>query len=307
MQKLQLTKEQSDAINQKRYKNKLFALWYRIAFLQDTYGYCSETNPELAKKLRISKRSIASYINELEDLGLIKRVKADYWHRRLYAIRPNLKEEKIEEKQALENANKVVDNSNLETENTDVCTTNCTETCTIYINNSKYLNYENNLSDNIVSNESLSESEALTLVTEELKKKYPTEIVAEALRIYLFKKMEQKIYSVEKYIIGICKNLIKNKKSRIRKIYKRRKREEFEEQQQQKFKQMAQDKAEREQDSNYVMFNEMTTARYERMNVQITDDMYFDWMNELEEETIEEPQTGLVDKFAPYQTIIFKL
>ena len=307
MKKLQLTTEQSDAINQKRYKNKLFALWYRIAFLQDTYGYCSETNPELAKKLGISKRSIASYINELEDLGLIKRVKADYWHRRLYAIRPNLKDEKIEEKQVLENANKAVDNSNLETENTDVCTTNCTETCTIYINNSKYLNYENNLSDNIVSNESLSESEALTLVTEELKKKYPTEIVAEALRIYLFKKMEQKIYSVEKYIIGICKNLIKNKKSRIRKIYKRRKREEFEEQQQQKFKQMAQDKAEREQDSNYVMFNEMTTARYERMNVQITDDMYFDWMNELEEETIEEPQTGLVDKFAPYQTIIFKL
>ena len=137
MQKLQLTKEQSDAINQKRYKNKLFALWYRIAFLQDTYGYCSETNPELAKKLGISKRSIASYINELEDLALIKRVKADYWHRRLYAIRPNLKEEKIEEKQVLENANRVVDNSNLETENTDVCTTNCTETCTIYINNSK--------------------------------------------------------------------------------------------------------------------------------------------------------------------------
>ena len=47
------------------------------------------------------------------------------------------KQEKIEEKRALENANKVVDNSNLETENTDVCTTNCTETCTIYINNSK--------------------------------------------------------------------------------------------------------------------------------------------------------------------------
>ena len=77
--------------------------------------------------------------------------------------------------------------------------------------------------------------------------------------------------------------------------------------QQQKFEQMAEDQAQREQDSNYVMFNEMTTARYERMNVQITDDMYFDWMNELEEETIEEPQTGLVDKFAPYQTIIFKL
>ena len=179
MQKLQLTKEQSDAINQKRYKNKLFALWYRIAFLQDTHGYCSETNPELAKKLGISKRSIASYINELEDLGLIKRVKADYWHRRLYAIRPNLKDEKIEEKQVLENANKVVDNSNLETENTDVCTTNCTETCTIYINNSKYLNYENNLSNNIVSNESLNyDEEKLNKITEELKEKDHVEILA---------------------------------------------------------------------------------------------------------------------------------
>lgn len=283
MKKLQLTKEQSDAINQKRYKNKLFALWYRIAFLQDTHGYCSETNPELAKKLGISKRSIASYINELEDLGLIKRVKADYWHRRLYAIRPNLKEEKIEEKQVLENANKVVDNSNLETENTDVCTTNCTETCTIYINNSKYLNYENNLSDNIVSNESLtSDEEKLNKITEELKEKYPVEIVAEALRIYLFKKLEQKIYSVGKYIEGTCKNLIRNKKSRIRKIYKRRKREEFEEQQQQKLEQMAQDKAEREANEESVikMFREMAEDRAKRVT-QISNLIGdYDWMND---------------------------
>ena len=275
MQKLQLTKEQSDAINQKRYKNKLFALWYRIAFLQDTHGYCSETNPELAKKLGISKRSIASYINELEDLGLIKRVKTDYWHRRLYAIRPNLKDEKIEEKQALENANKLVDNSILETENTDVCTTNCTETCTIYINNSKNLNYKNNLS-NIVSNESLNQ------ITEELKEKYPTEIVAEALRIYLFKKLEQKIYSVFKYIEGICKNLIRNKKSRIRKIHKRRKREELAELQQQKFEQMAQDKAEREanEDSVIKMFREMAEDRAKRVREISNLIGDYDWIND---------------------------
>ena len=223
------------------------------------------------------------------------RVRMGASERKLFAIRPKIEEKPTEEignENVLENSSKT--SSDLVSE-------------PIYNKDNKIMNYENNLLFCNVSNESLSESEALTLVTEELKKKYPVEIVAEALRIYLFKKMEQKIYSVEKYIIGICKNLIKNKKSRIRKIYKRRKREEFEEQQQQKFKQMAQDKAEREQDSNYVMFNEMTTARYERMNVQITDDMYFDWMNELEEETIEEPQTGLVDKFAPYQTIIFKL
>ena len=275
MQKLQLTKEQSDAINQKRYKNKLFALWYRIAFLQDTYGYCSETNPELAKTLGISKRSIASYITELEDLGLIKRVKADYWHRRLYAIRPNLKDEKIEEKQVLENANKAVDNSNLETENTDVCTTNCTETCTIYINNSKYLNYENNLSNNIVSNESLNQ------ITEELKEKYTVKIVAEALRIYLFKKLEQKIYSVSKYIEGICKNLIRNKKSRIRKIHKRRKREELAELQQQKFEQMAEDKAEREEneDSLMTMFREMAEQKAQRLTEISNLIGDYDWMN----------------------------
>ena len=117
---------------------------------------------------------------------------------------------------------------------------------------------------------------------EEVKEKYPVEIVAEALRIYLFKKLEQKIYSVSKYIEGICKNLIRNKKSRIRKIYKRRKREELAELQQQKFEQMAEDKAQREEneDSLIKMFREMAEDRAKRLTEISNLIGDYDWMND---------------------------
>ena len=117
---------------------------------------------------------------------------------------------------------------------------------------------------------------------EELKEKYPVEIVAEALRIYLFKKLEQKIYSVGKYIEGTCKNLIRNKKSRIRKIHKRRKREELAELQQQKFEQMAEDKAQREENEDSVikMFKEMAEQKAQRVT-QISNLIgNYDWMND---------------------------
>ena len=126
------------------------------------------------------------------------------------------------------------------------------------------------------------EQEELNKITEELKEKYPTEIVAEALRIYLFKKLEQKIYSVSKYIEGTCKNLIRNKKSRINKIHKRRKREELAELQQQKFEQMAEDKAQREEneDSLIKMFREMAQDRAKRVT-QISNLIGdYDWMND---------------------------
>ena len=115
-----------------------------------------------------------------------------------------------------------------------------------------------------------------------MKEKYPVEIVAEALRIYLFKKLEQKIYSVGKYIEGICKNLIRNKKSRIRKIHKRRKREELAELQQQKFEQMAEQKAQREanEDSLIKMFKEMAEQKAQRVT-QISNLIGdYDWMND---------------------------
>ena len=98
--------------------------------------------------------------------------------RKLFTIRP-----KIEEKSAEDFGNKNASKTSIEPHNEPHIEP-------LYNKENKILNYENNLRV-IVSNESLnSDEEKLNKITEELKEKYPTEIVAEALRIYLFKKLE---------------------------------------------------------------------------------------------------------------------
>lgn len=265
MKKLQLTKEQWNYLNTKKNKKTILATFYKIEFLQQAQGYCDYTYPELAKMLKIGVSTLKRCITELQNLGLLIKTKAHFWDKKLVAVRP-----KIEEKLNVENIEK----------STSEPLSGPTSGL-IYINSNKILKYKK--ISNIVSNESLtSDEEKLNKITEELKEKYPVEIVAEALRIYLFKKLEQKIYSVSKYIEGTCKNLIRNKKSRIRKIHKRRKKEELAELQEQKFEQMAQDKAQREanEDSLIKMFKEMAEDRAKRVTEIINLIGDYDWMND---------------------------
>ena len=274
-EKLQLTEEQWDFINKKKLKNRnyadsLLSLWYRIEFYMKRYGYCDKTNKYFEKRLGLKPSSVKRYIDDLIKLGLVMRVRMGASERKLFAIRP-----KIEEKLTEDFGNKNASKTSIEPHNEPHIEP-------LYNKENKILNCENNLRV-IVSNESLNlEQEELNKITEELKEKYPVEIVAEALRIYLFKKLEQKIYSVGKYIEGICKNLIRNKKSRINKIHKRRKREELAELQQQKFEQMAQDKADREanEDSLIKMFKEMAEQKAQRVTEISNLIGDYDWMND---------------------------
>lgn len=274
-EKLQLTEEQWNFINKKKLKNRnyadsLLSLWYRIEFYMKRYGYCDKTNKYFEKRLGLKPSSVKRYLDDLEKLGLIMRVRMGASERKLFAIRP-----KIEEKTVEDFGNKNASKTSFEPHNEPHIEP-------LYNKENKILNCENNLRV-IVSNESLIlEQEKLNQITEELKEKYPVEIVAEALRIYLFKKLEQKIYSVSKYIEGTCKNLIRNKKSRINKIHKRRKREELAELQQQKFEQMAEDKAQREEneDSLIKMFKEMAEDRAKRVTEIINLIGDYDWMND---------------------------
>lgn len=265
MKKLNLTEEQWNYLNTKKNKKTILATFYKIEFLQQGQGYCDYTYPELAKMLKIGVSTLKRCITELQNLGLLIKTKAHFWDKKLVAVRP-----KIEEKSNVENIEK----------STSEPLSGPTSGL-IYINSNKILKYKK--ISNIVSNESLNlEQEELNKITEELKEKYPVEIVAEALRIYLFKKLEQKIYSVGKYIEGTCKNLIRNKKSRINKIHKRRKREELAELQQQKFEQMAEQKAQREanEDSLMTMFREMAEDRAKRVTEISNLVGDYDWMND---------------------------
>ena len=257
-EKIQLTEEQWEFINKKKlkstaYAKKLLALFYKIEFYMKRYGFCDKTNKFFMKLLDVSHATVERYLNALEDLGLIKRITTNGNIRKIFAIRPKI-EEKISDETSLNSSCEGHIEGHIEG---------------VYNKGNKNYNLKNNNNKSIVSNESLTETDALKMLTEDLRKKYPTEIVGEALRTYIFNKQNDKIYSPEKYIIGICKKLIRNKKSRQRKIYKQRKREKAEAQRLKMFEEMKKDKATRQQ----------LEGTENQGNTQINDDMYYDWMN----------------------------
>lgn len=257
-EKIQLTEEQWEFINKKKlkstaYAKKLLALFYKIEFYMKRYGFCDKTNKFFMKLLDVSHATVERYLNALEELGLIKRITTNGNIRKIFAMRP-----KIEEKTSGEKSLQSSDEGHIEGHIEGV-----------YNKGNKNYNLKNNNNKSIVSNESLTETDALKMLADDLRKKYPTEIVGEALRTYIFNKQSNKIYSPEKYIIGICKKLIRNKKSRQRKIYKQRKREELEAQHLKMFEEMKKDKATRQQ----------LEGTKNQGNAKINDNMYYDWMN----------------------------
>lgn len=257
MEKLQLTKEQWNYLNTKKNKKTILATFYKIEFLQQAQGYCDYTYPELAKMLKIGVSTLKRCITELQNLGLLIKTKAHFWDKKLVAVRP-----KIEEKSNVENIEK----------STSEPLSGPTSGL-IYINSNKILKYKK--INKVVSNDVISDEEKIEKVTKHLAKEYSTEIINEAIEIYELKKAETKINYIGAYLRGICKNLLKNKKSKTKKVRKQRQLE-------QKFEQMAQDKAEREanEDSLIKMFKEMAEDRAKRVREISNLIGDYDWMND---------------------------
>ena len=124
MKKLELSYEMERALGKNR--NTVLALWYKIAYYQEKHGYCDKTNPELAKALKVSLSTIERAIRKLINLGLVLKVKAHFWSRTLFAVRPTLARENL-----LENCSR-----GTECEATTDGTTDGTSDG-IYINNKK--------------------------------------------------------------------------------------------------------------------------------------------------------------------------
>ena len=90
VQKLQLSYEMETKLGRNR--NTVLSLWYKIAYFEQKFGYCDKSNPDFARMLGISVPTVKRCIVKLIELGLVKRVKPDFWHRKLYAIRPDQEE-----------------------------------------------------------------------------------------------------------------------------------------------------------------------------------------------------------------------
>lgn len=257
MEKLQLTKEQWNYLNTKKNKKTILATFYKIEFLQQAQGYCDYTYPELAKMLKIGVSTLKRCITELQNLGLLIKTKAHFWDKKLVAVRP-----KIEEKSNVENIEK----------STSEPLSGPTSGL-IYINSNKILKYKK--INKVVSNDVISDEEKIEKVTKHLAKEYSTEIINEAIEIYELKKAETKINYIGAYLRGICKNLLKNKKSKAKKVRKQRQLE-------QKFEQMAQDKAQREENEDSVikMFREMAEQKAQRVREISNLIGDYDWMND---------------------------
>lgn len=257
MEKLQLTKEQWNYLNTKKNKKTILATFYKIEFLQQAQGYCDYTYPELAKMLKIGVSTLKRCITELQNLGLLIKTKAHFWDKKLVAVRP-----KIEEKSNVENIEK----------STSEPLSGPTSGL-IYINSNKILKYKK--INKVVSSDVISDEEKIEKVTKHLAKEYSTEIINEAIEIYELKKAETKINYIGAYLRGICKNLLKNKKSKAKKVRKQRQLE-------QKFEQMAEDKAQREENEDSVikMFREMAEQKAQRVREISNLIGDYDWMND---------------------------
>ena len=198
MKKLQLDYE----LNKQVKKEKV--LWYKISYFEKKYGYCDKTNNDFSRMLGVSLATIKRWIKKLEKLGLILKVKSSFWDRKLFAIRPENKAENS------------VDNSTSEP-------TNEPTNEPIYNKEYKEIKDKNNL---VVSNEVIkTEQEIIDTAIQVLNKMYPAEIVKEATSIFELAKNEKTISNIGGYLYGICKNLIKNKKSKAKK--QKRKEEKY--------------------------------------------------------------------------------
>ena len=184
MAKLELSYEMNKELGRNR--NTVLALWYKIEYFQNKYGYCDKTNNDFSRMLGISLATVKRCIAKLIELGLVTKVKADFWHRKLFAVRPTT-----------EPVNEPVSEP---------------------IYNKAYKDNKNK--NNVVS---IKEEEATLSETdiEILKDEFEEEIVSKSIHIFSMNKNEQRIFNPFKYTRGICLNLIRNRKSLERKQAKK--------------------------------------------------------------------------------------
>ena len=185
MKKLELSYEMNRSLGRNR--DTVLALWYKIEYFQNKYGYCDKTNPDFARMLGIGLATVKRCLAKLIELGLVSKVKSDYWHRKLFAIRP-----------IVEPINEPVSEP---------------------IYNKAYKNIKNK--NNVVSIKEEATLEKIEI--EILKDEFEEEIVSKSIHIFNMNKNEQKIFNAFKYTRGICLNIIRNKKSLERKEAKKRK------------------------------------------------------------------------------------
>jgi len=186
MKKLELSYEMNKSLGRNR--DTVLALWYKIEYFQNRYGYCDKTNPDFARMLGIGLATVKRCLNKLIELGLVSRVKSDFWHRKLFTIRPSV--EPISEPISEPIYNKVY----------------------------KEINNKNKVVSIKEEEPTLKEIEI-----EILHDEFDEEIVSKSIYIFNMNKNEQKIYNAFKYTRGICLNIIRNKKSLERKEAKKRK------------------------------------------------------------------------------------
>ena len=93
-------------------RNTVLAVWYKIAYFEKRYGYCDKTDGDFSRMLDISIPTVQRALRKLIKLGLVKKEKPDFWHRKLYVIRPDQeimetvnKEEVIEQVKNVDTSN----------------------------------------------------------------------------------------------------------------------------------------------------------------------------------------------------------
>lgn len=194
MAKLELSYEVNKELGRNR--NTVLALWYKIEYFQNKYGYCDKTNTDFSRMLGISLATVKRCIAKLIELGLVSKVKSDYWHRKLFAVRPANDQQMTSEEPANEPVNEPISEP---------------------IYNKAYKNIKNiNKVVSIKEESTLSEMDI-----EILKDEFEEEIVSKSIHIFSMSKKEQKIFNPFKYTRGICLNIIRNRKKLERKQAKK--------------------------------------------------------------------------------------
>lgn len=225
-------------------RNTVLAVWYKIAYFEKRYGYCDKTDGDFSRMLDISIPTVQRALRKLIKLGLVKKEKRDFWHRKLYVIRPDQEEimETVNKEEVIEQVN------NVDTSNDPLYSI-------VYANpynKGKYNEYHNpkvEIEATTPENKPL-EVEIKPTEVEILRDEFDAEIVDKALQI--LNQKEERIFNVLKYTRGICLNIIKNKKSLAKK--------------------------EAKQQKQLALFEEIKASRSERNDFIVPNEWYYNWM-----------------------------
>ena len=225
-----------------RNRNTVLSVWYKIAYFEKRYGYCDKTDGDFSRMLDISIPTVQRALRKLIKLGLVKKEKRDFWHRKLYVIRPDqeIMETVNKEEEVIEQV------KNVDTSNDPLYSI-------VYgnkYNKDKYNEYHKPKNEEVIPENKVTEVEIKPIEVEILRDEFDAEIVDKALHI--LNQKEERIFNVLKYTRGICLNIIKNQKSLAKKEIKKQK--------------------------QLALFEEIKASRSERNDFIVPNNWYYDWM-----------------------------